>query len=203
MLNRSALCAACFFSLTAGSLLIPQGQAFGFAEEPILGEAFVVADPQTPRPAVDPSLQEEIAIWLSQNFNLPVGQPLPRIELVPPARIAAIRYRGLQPQGPSSEHAGQAARRAQNIVAVFDDKQQTIYLPEGWRGDSPAEQSVLVHEMVHYLQGRAGMKYECPQAREKLAYQAQDEWLNRFGLTLESEFEIDPFSRLVHTNCMM
>jgi hypothetical protein len=46
---------------------------------------------------------------------------------------------------------------------------KTIYLPKNWTGSTPAELSVLVHEMVHHLQGATKTKYECPQAREQLA----------------------------------
>src|SRR5258707_15291269 len=44
-----------------------------------------------------------------------------------------------------------------------------------------------VHGMVHHLQNLANLKFECPMAREKLAYLAQDKWLGRFGTSLEKE----------------
>src|SRR5262245_34561878 len=68
---------------------------------------------------------------------------------------------------------------------------RTIYLPEGWTGDTPAELSVLVHEVVHHFQNVLRLKYECPQEREKLAYIAQDRWLALFGHSLESDFHMD------------
>jgi hypothetical protein len=46
------------------------------------------------------------------------------------------------------------------------------------------------------------MKYECPQAREKVAYMAQERWLGLFGRSLEQDFELDGFSLLVKTRCM-
>src|SRR6266404_416977 len=69
-------------------------------------------------------------------------------------------------------------------------------------GTTPAEQSVLVHEMVHHLQNLGKVKFECPMAREKLAYMAQDQWLKRFGKDLETEFEVDMFTVLVSSSCM-
>jgi len=38
--------------------------------------------------------------------------------------------------------------------------------------------------MVHDLQNVGGLKYACPQAREKPVYQAQDKWLAQFNGTL-------------------
>ena len=78
---------------------------------------------------------------------------------------------------------------------------QTIFLPEGWHGKTPAEVSILVHEMVHHLQTRAQIKFACPEEREKLAFEAQELWLERSGVSLASEFELDGFTLLVRTNC--
>ena len=78
---------------------------------------------------------------------------------------------------------------------------KTIYLADGWTGKTPAELSILVHEMVHHLQNVGQLKFECPQAREELAYRAQDRWLHLFGRDLERDFELDGFSILVKTRC--
>jgi hypothetical protein len=74
-------------------------------------------------------------------------------------------------------------------------------LPDQWTGRSAAELSVLVHELVHHLQEAAELRYECPAAREQLAYAAQERWLGLFGLSLSSEFDIDPFTLKISTEC--
>ena len=175
------------------------------AETPEIDRSFVFV-PGESRLDVDrptPTVLAGIATWLSKNFDLPEIEAKPRIELVPPATIAAIRYRGLMPQSPNAKSTDEAALDAsRRTVAIYDDATQTIYLPEGWNGASPAEMSVLVHEMVHHIQNRGQLKYECAQEREKLAYAAQGRWLGLFGLTLSGEFELDPFTLLVRTRCM-
>jgi hypothetical protein len=55
--------------------------------------------------------------------------------------------------------------------------------------------------MVHHFQHVLGLKFECPQEREVLAYLAQDRWLGLFGHSLEGDFDLDPFSLLVKTKC--
>jgi hypothetical protein len=55
--------------------------------------------------------------------------------------------------------------------------------------------------MVHHAQNLAGAKFECPQAREKLAYEAQGRWLEQKGSDLAQAFGIDGFTLLVLTNC--
>lgn len=152
------------------------------------------------------TLLTAIVIWLSVNAGLPAIHDYPRIEIVPPAKIAAIRSGGAATSvaGELSQAVSQAAPpdQAQNVEAIYDDKSRTIYLPVGWKGTTPAEVSVLVHEMVHHLQNVGGLKYECPQAREKPAYAAQDGWLARSGRNLTDEFELDPMTILVLTKCM-
>jgi hypothetical protein len=155
-----------------------------------------------PRPgAVDPALLAAIAAWLSANFDLPETDR-PRVEFVPPARIAAFRYRGFAQPPAASRDERPTHDAGRETVAVYDDATRTIYLAEGWSGATPAELSVLVHEMVHHLQNHAQLKYECPQEREKLAYAAQERWLGLFDRTLAGEFEIDPFALLVRTKCL-
>ena len=55
--------------------------------------------------------------------------------------------------------------------------------------------------MVHHLQHEAGSKYACPKELERDAFMAQEHWLTEFRTHLETEFEIDPFTLLVRTNC--
>jgi hypothetical protein len=156
-----------------------------------------------PRSAPGQPLLAVIEAWLAFQFDLPSGKPHPRIELVPAAKIAALRYQGFFPNsGTERAPNGQPAAPLEGgIVAVYSDATRTIYLAEGWSGTTPAELSVLVHEMVHHLQNVGGLRYQCPQEREKLAYMAQDRWLDLFGRSLERDFELDGMSVLVRTTC--
>lgn len=115
-----------------------------------------------------------IAAWLSFNLMLPPVYDHPSVELVALAKVEAF----------------------------YDDKTRTIFLPQGWTGRSPAELSLLVHEMVHHVQNVAGLTYACPEEREKIAYAAQRQWLALFGRDLMRDFKIDPMTLLVRTNCM-
>ena len=151
----------------------------------------------------DPAIVQllpKIAAWISHSFDLPPIDRLPRVQFVPSAQVTALRYRLPRPSGQANEQAGLDPGAGRAVVAVYDN--DTIYLSDGWRGGSPADQSVLIHEMVHHLQHRAQLKYGCPQEREKLAYQVQERWLTRFGASLQSEFEIDPMTLLLHSACL-
>ena len=141
-----------------------------------------------------------IETWLSVEFDLPIVREHPRLKLVSPVEIAGLRLKGLFPN-PGTEIAANESSAQGDTVAVYHDATQTIYLPKGWSGSTPAELSVLVHEMVHHFQNLLGLKHECPQEREKLAYIAQDRWLGLFGHSLADDFALDPFSLFVKTTC--
>ena len=149
-----------------------------------------------------PDLVASIVTWLSADFALPENYQHPRIEIVSPVQLAAVRYRGLsaslQARVVSDE---QWLEKMRDTVALYEDNSRTIYLREGWTGATPTETSVLVHEMVHHLQNLAGEKFECAQAREKPAYAAQKKWLETTGLDFFREFETDPVTLMFRTVC--
>ena len=163
-----------------------------------VNDSFRVAGRQQAGHAPSPARLTSIVTWLTTNFDLAPSDALPEVKLAPAWLITARRNRDvLATQGqPSAPDSGR------ETVAVYDTTERTIYLPEDWRGESPAEISILVHEMVHHLQTLAGTRFECPQAREQLAYAAQQRWLELFGRNLEEDFQLDPFTLLVTMRCM-
>lgn len=136
-----------------------------------------------------PSVLDTIVLWLAANFDLPSSTEPPVLVTVPASELVKIRYGAGASVSPSE------------VVAAYDDTSRTIYLVDGWTGGTPAQLSVLVHEMVHHLQSSANMGFACPGEREALAYRAQDAWLGLFGMDLESTFGIDPATLLVATVC--
>lgn len=131
-----------------------------------------------------------IAVWLSVSFGLPQVEDHPSVRTLPPRALSEIRYGSVD------------VTRRREVLAVYDDRKQTIFLSEGWVSHDPADVSILVHEMVHHLQSKAGLIFPCPAARERLAYEAQARWLALFGLTLEGEFGIDAMTLKAGSGCL-
>jgi hypothetical protein len=146
------------------------------------------------------ALLAAIVVWLSANFALSASFDHPRIEFAPPHKIVALRYGGFT-KGQWQTGAPLGFPASGDIVSIYDDNARAIYLPEDWKGRSPAELSVLVHEMVHHLQNVGGLRFECPQQREQLAYEAQERWLALFGRDLSGDFGMDRLSILVKSKC--
>ncbi|MCP1167333.1 hypothetical protein NHG85_02120 [Limimaricola sp. ASW11-118] len=136
-----------------------------------------------------PPLLDTLALWPEANFDLPRATRDPHLVTLPGPELVAMRY---------GEGAGVAPDR---VVALYDKATGTIYLSEGWTGRSPAEVSILVHELVYHMQAMAGHRFACPAARERLAYRAQDAWLALFGEDLETAFDLDHTMLLVGTVC--
>ena len=154
--------------------------------------------PREPHP--DHALLRAIVTWLADNFGLPRSDDLPAVKRETSSRITALHYNGSLSDGPQFLHGAPAGLRP--VIATYDSLSNTIYLPEDWAGRTPAELSILVHEMVHHLQRLARRKHECAEAGETLAFDAQDKWLRLFGSDLATEFQIDGFTRLVAALCI-
>lgn len=175
-------------SANGPALASETSEEFGHRATPVYRIAFE-ARPKSRQPSAQ--MLREISSWLIVEFGLSVDA-LPDIEFASKARLGGLRFRGVP-----SDHMDEG----HDVLAVYDDEARTIYLPRGWTGHTAAETSILVHELVHHAQNLSGDKAKCPQAREKLAYDAQERWLAKFGNSLEKEFAIDPFTLLVRTNC--
>lgn len=151
--------------------------------------------------AAQAKLLHAIAAWLSITLELPSIQSTPSIKLESEPRLKALRYTGQLSDRP--EDMARLPQGQREIAALYDRGTDTIYLREGWTGNTPAELSILVHEMVHYVQDVAGIKYPCLSASEELAYVAQDRWLGLFGADLAAEFGIDRLTLFVSTRCFI
>ena len=170
-----------------------------------------VANVTAKSPAVQPqaeavrtaeALLDEIGTWLASNFDLAAAADRPAIAFVSNSKLAMMRATDRAFSQGFTQDAGSDEPASRRVVALYDNNLKTIFLSDDWAGKSPANQSILVHEMVHHLQNLARQKFECPMAREKVAYLAQDQWLQRFGMSLESEFDLDMFTVLISSACM-
>lgn len=192
-----------FKQMLLAAALVGFFQSCGHADPgaPVTAQSSAVRPPaEATRAAED--LLDEIVTWLGSNFDLPAAADRPAIAFVAQSKLATMRAEDRAFSQGAAQGAGVDEPASRTVVALYDNKLKTIFLADDWIGRSPANQSVLVHEMVHHLQNLAGLKFECPMAREKLAYMAQDKWLRRFGTSLEAEFDLDMFTVLISSACM-
>ena len=132
-----------------------------------------------------------IVVWLSLSFALPLAHDHPQIRHVSPQRLVSIYY------GPEFGKGDDA-----NVMGAYDPLTRTILLRDDWNSRNPADVSVLVHEMVHYLQAHSHQSFDCPGEREALAYAAQQRWLEFHGNDLHGAFGIDAMTLKLRTTCL-
>ena len=197
----------------AGALMlaIPSGAAQGqkSAGQRIVlpGSAYeIVLDAGATRPgqAPRPTLIAGISAWLAFSFKLPPATQPPKFRFVSPEALLALRRTAVasdHASEPISSTSATGPSTQPEILALYDDALKTIYLRKDWSGHNAAGLSIVVHELVHHHQNLSGLKFACPQEREKTAFEAQDRWLGLFGSNLETAFGLDPFTILVRTNC--
>ena len=135
-------------------------------------------------------LSAAVAAWVADELGAPAPAVLPRIEFADSERMRRLRY-GADGDAPPTL----------SVVALYDDAAGTIFLPGDWTGSTPAEMSILVHEMVHHLQNASGRAFDCPGAREAEAFELQERWLALSGETLAEAFELTPLTLFVLTSC--
>lgn len=136
-------------------------------------------------------LMAAVILWLAANFDLPPTEHYPTVRFVSPAELAVLRYRSLA-----------AASHEDDVISLYQDSTETILLRAGWDAGNVADLSALVHELAHHLQSEAQLGYMCPEAREELAFKAQEQWLGLFGSDLEKSFGLDAFSVKMKTLCL-
>jgi hypothetical protein len=161
--------------------------------------ALAPGKPRAATVAVQPRILATVGNWLSWELGYPAVAELPKVVLAPPQRLSAMRSVGA---APATLPQAAGPQTPPDIAAFYNDAERTINLPLGRSGATPAEVSILVHEMVHHIQNVAGMNYPCPEAREAPAFAAQAAWLARSGMDLLAAFGIDPLTLLVRTKCL-
>lgn len=114
------------------------------------------------------------------------------------AEMAHLVYQRI----PADQQRAMSIDQLPKVMSLYSVEKKTIYLQPEWTGQTPAELSILVHEMVHHLQNLRHDAFACPQAEEKLPYDAQEKWLNMFGRTMMTDFGLDKFTISINTTCM-
>ena len=84
------------------------------------------------------TLLTALETWVSGQFDLPAIHEHPSIEFASPAKIMSLRFTGLLSDPGAQVAPNDRASSAQpDTIAIYYDATRTIYLPEGWTGDTP------------------------------------------------------------------
>lgn len=113
-----------------------------------------------------------LLMWISAETGIPYKeQALPEVALVSAEALVRIQFNGDLPENYDP--------RTTAYLGLYDHKRNRIYVLRDLDFDSVYGRSVLVHELVHYLQYSAGLedKVMCQRQLEELAYVTQETYL--------------------------
>lgn len=93
------------------------------------------------------------------------------VEVVSKTELVSIAFEGEVPAGFNYESS--------TTIGLYNHKNNTIYLNDNVDMDTIFGKSVLLHEVVHYLQYQNGVydTAQCVAENEKLAYEIQNRYL--------------------------
>lgn len=94
------------------------------------------------------ALLTALVVWLSANFGLPATYDLPRVERMSSIEMTNLVYDNVA----ADQHQAIRTDEMRKVLSLYRVDTKTIYLPPEWTGRTPADLSILVHEMVHHLQ---------------------------------------------------
>ena len=113
-------------------------------------------------------------IWVTAQFGH--AGPLP-----PPTVQWATEAQMIQVAGATDPDSRQWIRdHGLRLGGLYIPDADKIYLRQGLDMDDPRHRSVLVHEIVHYVQDQLGVA-GTPQQLEAQAYALQERWLQEQG----------------------
>ena len=113
-------------------------------------------------------------VWVSAQFGHDGALPAPIVQWASEAQMVRVA-------GATDPDAREWIREhGLRLGGLYIPDADKIYLLEGLDMDDPRHRSVLVHEIVHYVQDQLGVT-GTPQQLEAQAYALQERWLQEHG----------------------
>ncbi|MEJ2157865.1 MAG: hypothetical protein P8X96_21250 [Desulfobacteraceae bacterium] len=117
-----------------------------------------------------------LLLWINQNtqFDYSAANGLPAIEAAEQMTLAELMIDD-EAELAGNRHTASFQNFVNQLEAVYDHDRNRILVSGRINWDSPYGRSVIVHELVHFIQYRQGVQDQvaCLNALEKDAYEAQ------------------------------
>jgi len=107
-----------------------------------------------------------LMIWLGANTPFNTNYDIPNILFVTQDQMEQMFYKG-------------SNKMPNTLHGLYDKESDTIILSDQWDRRKPWDMSVLLHEMIHYLQDQNKMKFNCLANMEKDAWPIQQLYLEK------------------------
>ena len=115
----------------------------------------------------------------TNNLEVPEIRFLPQVEL-------------------DAQYTKESSPPGNELFAFYDLKSDIIYLRDSWNIHSPWSKSVLLHELIHYVQDKNNIAFECTAEMEQQAWPLQKKYLRIYhGVT----WDYDKLWHLLISTC--
>jgi len=104
-----------------------------------------------------------LLIWIGANSDLTVNMDIPMVLFLPQDQMEQRYFGDVENHG--------------DLHAFYDMDKNTIILPDTWDRRRPWDLSVLLHEIVHYVQDHNSIQYNCTAEMEKESWPLQAKYL--------------------------
>ena len=105
-----------------------------------------------------------LMIWLGANTLFDTNHDIPNVLFLSQTQMEQMFYKGTDKM-PNTLHG------------LYDQESDTIILPDTWDRRKAWDLSVLLHEMVHYLQDQNDMDFNCTAEMERESWPIQQRYL--------------------------
>lgn len=141
-----------------------------------------------------------LLMWISQNsaFQTLPQLPMPDLQVLPQTSLMRLLYE----ENLLARLSPKELRELENdVAALYDHQRNTIHVAANIDLHSAHGKSVLVHELVHFLQFAQGQSKEmaCINALEGDAYRIQAKYMLAHGLVPE----FDEFTIRIRSSCYL
>ena len=125
-----------------------------------------------------------LLLWIGTNSNNNTDISLPTVLFMEQEQMESVYYVD--------------QNRSGHLYGFYNIEKDIIVLPDTWDRNDPWHLSVLLHELVHYVQDINGIKFQCTAEMEKDSWPLQKQYLANEH---EYHWEYDALWHMVISTC--
>ena len=146
--------------------------------------------------SLEEKMREHLA-WIAAHSDYPADMELPAVVRLSHEQLQIQFYGELY-----FKYKNDGSMYLLDVVAVYDQETEIMYLDVEYDHNDPEQDHVLVHELTHHSQKKAGKfeTYPCVQHSEREAYALHTEYLKERGVTDKKKLP-DPFTVMLVSQC--
>ena len=127
-----------------------------------------------------------LMIWIGANSSLDTLVEIPQVIFLPQEQMESLYY-----------SAGN--KKTGTLHGFYNTKQDVVILPDTWDRRKGWDLSVLLHEVIHYVQDMNGITFQCLAEMEKDTWPLQQKYLKEVH---NIDWEYDKLWYVLTSTCL-